>query len=81
MCVKAVFKEVEHTHTHTYTHSFSFSSLLLLLLVQISSLVTLQLLAQVSHDDQLDAPKYKCAVSMDFICAISRCVVVTHDGF
>ncbi|KAF0029957.1 hypothetical protein F2P81_019062 [Scophthalmus maximus] len=39
---------------------------------QISSLVTLQLLAQVSHEDQLDAPKYKCAVSMDFICAISR---------
>uniref|UniRef100_A0A3P9B2C2 Origin recognition complex, subunit 5 n=1 Tax=Maylandia zebra TaxID=106582 RepID=A0A3P9B2C2_9CICH len=41
---------------------------------QISSLVTLQLLAQVSHDDQLDAPKYKCAVSLDFICAISRTV-------
>lgn len=41
---------------------------------QISSLVTLQLMTQVSHDDQLDAPKYKCAVSMDFICAISRTV-------
>ncbi|XP_033845426.1 origin recognition complex subunit 5 [Periophthalmus magnuspinnatus] len=41
---------------------------------QISSLVTLQLLNQVSHDDQLDAPKYKCAVSMDFICAIARTV-------
>lgn len=41
---------------------------------QISSLVTLQLLNQVSHDDQLVAPKYKCAVSMDFICAISRTV-------
>uniref|UniRef100_A0A8C6T7N2 Origin recognition complex, subunit 5 n=1 Tax=Neogobius melanostomus TaxID=47308 RepID=A0A8C6T7N2_9GOBI len=41
---------------------------------QISSLVTLQLLNQASHDDQLDAPKYKCAVSMDFICAISRTV-------
>ncbi|XP_061125255.1 origin recognition complex subunit 5 [Syngnathus typhle] len=41
---------------------------------QISSLVTLQLLTQVSHADQLDAPKYKCAVSMDFICAISRTV-------
>uniref|UniRef100_A0A3Q4A9V1 Origin recognition complex subunit 5 n=1 Tax=Mola mola TaxID=94237 RepID=A0A3Q4A9V1_MOLML len=41
---------------------------------QISSLVTLQLLTRVSHDDQLDAPKYKCAVSMDFICAISRTV-------
>ncbi|XP_061767951.1 origin recognition complex subunit 5 [Nerophis ophidion] len=41
---------------------------------QISSLVTLQLLTQVSHDDQLDAPKYKCAVSLDFICAIARTV-------
>ncbi|XP_053271110.1 origin recognition complex subunit 5 [Pleuronectes platessa] len=41
---------------------------------QISSLVTLQLLSQVSHDDQLDAPKYKCAVSLDFIRAISRTV-------
>lgn len=40
--------------------------------LQISSLVTLQLMTQVGHDDQLDAPKYKCAVSMDFICAISR---------
>lgn len=41
---------------------------------QISSLVTLQLLVQVSHDDQLDAPKYKCSVSLDFICAIARTV-------
>lgn len=41
---------------------------------QISSLVTLQLLSQVSHNDQLDAPKYKCAVSLDFICAISKWV-------
>uniref|UniRef100_A0A668AJP7 Origin recognition complex subunit 5 n=1 Tax=Myripristis murdjan TaxID=586833 RepID=A0A668AJP7_9TELE len=41
---------------------------------QISSLVTLQLLAQVGHDDQIDAPKYKCAVSLDFIRAISRTV-------
>lgn len=41
---------------------------------QISSLVTLQLLNQVGHDDQLDAPKYKCAVSLDFILAISRTV-------
>ncbi|KAG9345849.1 hypothetical protein JZ751_009005 [Albula glossodonta] len=40
----------------------------------ISSLVTLQLLSQVSHDDQLDAPKYKCTVSLDFIRAISRTV-------
>uniref|UniRef100_A0A674CCV1 Origin recognition complex subunit 5 n=1 Tax=Salmo trutta TaxID=8032 RepID=A0A674CCV1_SALTR len=41
---------------------------------QISSLVTLQLLNQVGHDDQLDAPKYKCAVPLDFILAISRTV-------
>ncbi|XP_053097872.1 origin recognition complex subunit 5 [Pangasianodon hypophthalmus] len=41
---------------------------------QISSLVTLQLLTQVGHDDQLDSPKYKCAVSLDFILAISRTV-------
>lgn len=41
---------------------------------QISSLVTLQLLSQVGHDDQLDSPKYKCAVSLDFILAVSRTV-------
>uniref|UniRef100_A0A3B5MEQ5 Origin recognition complex subunit 5 n=1 Tax=Xiphophorus couchianus TaxID=32473 RepID=A0A3B5MEQ5_9TELE len=41
---------------------------------QISSLVTLQLLTLVSHDDQLDSPKYKCSVSLDFISAISRTV-------
>ncbi|XP_062863408.1 origin recognition complex subunit 5 isoform X2 [Trichomycterus rosablanca] len=41
---------------------------------QISSLVTLQLLTQVGHDDQLDSPKYKCAVSLDFILPISRTV-------
>ncbi|KAG7455968.1 hypothetical protein MATL_G00246690 [Megalops atlanticus] len=41
---------------------------------QISSLVTLQLLSQVSHDDQLDSPKYKCAVSLDFIRAVARTV-------
>lgn len=41
---------------------------------QISSLVTLQLLTQLGHDDQLDAPKYKCGVALDFIRAISRTV-------
>ncbi|KAM4615009.1 origin recognition complex subunit 5 [Polymixia lowei] len=41
---------------------------------QISSLVTLQLLTRVGHDDQLDVPKYKCAVSLDFIRAIARTV-------
>lgn len=44
--------------------------------LQIMSLVSLQLLTQIGHDDQLDAPKYKCAVSMDFILAISRYVRV-----
>uniref|UniRef100_F7I447 Origin recognition complex subunit 5 n=1 Tax=Callithrix jacchus TaxID=9483 RepID=F7I447_CALJA len=39
---------------------------------QITSLVTLQLLTLVGHDDQLDGPKYKCTVSLDFIRAISR---------
>ncbi|KAK6488370.1 origin recognition complex subunit 5 isoform X1 [Huso huso] len=39
---------------------------------QISSLVVLQLLALVGHDDQLNSPKYKCAVSFDFIRAIAR---------
>ncbi|XP_071485936.1 origin recognition complex subunit 5-like [Diadema antillarum] len=41
---------------------------------QISSLVTLQLLSHVGHDDQLDVPKYKCTVSLDFIRSISRTV-------
>ncbi|KAM6985250.1 origin recognition complex subunit 5 [Aplochiton taeniatus] len=41
---------------------------------QISSLVTLQLLTQMGHDDQLDTPKYKCSVSLDFIRGISRTV-------
>lgn len=48
--------------------------------VQISSLVTLQLLTQVGHDDQLDAPKYKCAVSLDFIQAISRYLRTCTDS-
>ncbi|XP_049749056.1 origin recognition complex subunit 5 isoform X2 [Elephas maximus indicus] len=38
---------------------------------QITSLVTLQLLTLVGHDDQLDGPKYKCTVSLDFIRAIA----------
>ncbi|XP_046526599.1 origin recognition complex subunit 5 isoform X3 [Equus quagga] len=40
----------------------------------ITSLVTLQLLTLVGHDDQLDGPKYKCTVSLDFIRAIARTV-------
>uniref|UniRef100_A0A8D1WXW2 Origin recognition complex subunit 5 n=1 Tax=Sus scrofa TaxID=9823 RepID=A0A8D1WXW2_PIG len=41
---------------------------------QITSLVTLQLLTLVGHDDQLDGPKYKCTVSLDFIRAVARTV-------
>ncbi|XP_074645442.1 origin recognition complex subunit 5-like [Tubulanus polymorphus] len=41
---------------------------------QISTLVTLQLLGQIGGDDQLDAPRYKCLVSLDFIRSISRTV-------
>uniref|UniRef100_F6TBB0 Origin recognition complex subunit 5 n=2 Tax=Ciona intestinalis TaxID=7719 RepID=F6TBB0_CIOIN len=40
---------------------------------QISSLVSLHLLAQLGQD-QLDMPKYKCTVSLDFITAISKTV-------
>uniref|UniRef100_A0A8C4J3R8 Origin recognition complex subunit 5 n=1 Tax=Dromaius novaehollandiae TaxID=8790 RepID=A0A8C4J3R8_DRONO len=41
---------------------------------QITSLVTLQLLSLVGHNDQLDGPRYKCTVSLDFIRAIARTV-------
>ena len=41
-------------------------------LSQISSLVTLEFLAQVSSEDSLDQPKYKCIVGLDFIEQISR---------
>uniref|UniRef100_UPI0030C8CB38 origin recognition complex subunit 5 isoform 2 n=1 Tax=Mus musculus TaxID=10090 RepID=UPI0030C8CB38 len=41
---------------------------------QITSLVTLQLLTIVGHEDQLNGPKYKCTVSLDFIRAIARMV-------
>ncbi|XP_029391291.1 origin recognition complex subunit 5 isoform X2 [Mus pahari] len=41
---------------------------------QITSLVTLQLLTLVGHEDQLNGPKYKCTVSLDFIRAIARMV-------
>nr|ACO11060.1 Origin recognition complex subunit 5 [Caligus rogercresseyi] len=42
------------------------------ILSQISSLVTLQYLIQISGD--LDAPKYKCVVALDFIRNLSRTV-------
>ncbi|XP_048357298.1 origin recognition complex subunit 5 isoform X2 [Sphaerodactylus townsendi] len=41
---------------------------------QITSLVTLQLLTLVGHDDILNGPRYKCSVSLDFIRSISRTV-------
>ncbi|XP_064278032.1 origin recognition complex subunit 5 isoform X2 [Passer domesticus] len=41
---------------------------------QITSLVTLQLLSLVGQNDQLDGPRYKCTVSLDFIRAIARTV-------
>lgn len=41
---------------------------------QITSLVTLQLLTVVGHEDQLNGPKYKCTVSLDFIRSIARTV-------
>lgn len=41
---------------------------------QITSLVSLHLLSQVGHEDQIDSPKYKCIVSLDFVKAISRTV-------
>ncbi|KAF7246575.1 Origin recognition complex subunit 5 [Varanus komodoensis] len=43
-------------------------------LAEITSLVTLQLLTLVGHDDQLNGPRYKCNVNLDFIRAISRTV-------
>ena len=37
------------------------------LLMQVSSLVSLNLLAKVSADDQIDSAKYKCLVSLEFV--------------
>lgn len=42
------------------------------ILSQIASLVSLNLLSQVSADDQIDSAKYKCLVSFDFIKGIAR---------
>ncbi|XP_017667061.1 PREDICTED: origin recognition complex subunit 5 isoform X2 [Lepidothrix coronata] len=41
---------------------------------QITSLVTLQLLSMVGQNDQLEGPRYKCTVSLDFIRAVARTV-------
>ena len=43
---------------------------------QVSNLVSLQLLARMTREDQLDAPKYKCLVSIDNIVAISKFVLI-----
>lgn len=42
------------------------------ILSQLSSLVTLQLLAKTSSDDQIDTPKYKCLVSLEFARSIAK---------
>lgn len=41
---------------------------------QITSLVGLQLLGQACADSQIDMPRYKCLVSLDFIRSISRTI-------
>lgn len=43
-----------------------------IILSQLSSLVTLRFISQVSSGDQIDSPRYKCLVSLDFIKAIAR---------
>ena len=42
------------------------------ILSQISSLVSLKLLAQTAADDQIDSAKYKCLVTFDFIRSLGR---------
>lgn len=42
--------------------------------MQVSSLVSLHLLGHASGEDQIDTPKYKCLVSLDFIRSIARTV-------
>ncbi|KAK3579067.1 hypothetical protein CHS0354_029927 [Potamilus streckersoni] len=42
--------------------------------MQITSLVSLHMLAQVAGDDQIETPKYKCLISLDFIKSVARTV-------
>lgn len=42
------------------------------ILSQLSSLVTLQLLAKTSSDDQIDTPKFKCLVPLEFAHSIAK---------
>lgn len=46
------------------------------ILTQLSTLVTLNLLTKVSADDQIDSPKYKCIVPLEFAVEIGRQVEV-----
>ena len=41
-------------------------------LLQITSLVSLHFLGHASGEDQIEQPKYKCLVSLDFIKTVSR---------
>ncbi|ESO91435.1 hypothetical protein LOTGIDRAFT_209785 [Lottia gigantea] len=48
---------------------------------QITSLVSIHLLGQTAGDDQIEMPKYKCLISLDFIRSVSRTVnfdVLSH---
>lgn len=45
-----------------------------MIFAQIKTLVSLRLLAQVTADDQLSGPKYKCLVGLDFIRGVARTV-------
>ncbi|XP_071817160.1 origin recognition complex subunit 5-like [Apostichopus japonicus] len=60
----AIFYSIVDVRVAPTAHIFS----------QISTLVTLQLLSQIGSGDQLDAPKYRCCVSLDFIRSVSRTV-------
>lgn len=49
-------------------------------LAQVESLVSLRLLARVSREEQLSAPRYKCLVDLDFIRAVARTVAFDIVG-
>ena len=74
-----------HRHRHSQRHHRLPSSLYLVIgfIVvhslpsgfQITSLSSLGLLSTVAGGDQIDSPKYKCLVNLDFIKGISRSVL------
>ena len=41
------------------------------ILTQVSTLVTLNLIAKVSADDQIDTAKFKCLVSLEFVHSVA----------